>query len=133
MCYSELSNELVFLKDIQHTIDLISWSPLPNLPHYRMNPMNLYWTYRIRKKSGYDSEESINKESMNPCTVLDLHTLKKNGVGECVDNQGINTITINDIIDVIIQVMIYAKINQKTICEVLITRQKWVEMSEKLL
>lgn len=51
---NDLPDELSPLKDIQHAIDLISGSQIPNSPHYKINPTKqteLKWLVELLKKS----------------------------------------------------------------------------------
>ena len=80
------------LRGIEHQIDFIPDSSIPNRPAYRANPKE---TKKIQRQVDELMQKGFVKESLSPCSVPVILVPKKDGTWRmCVDCRAINKITV---------------------------------------
>ena len=88
----EMPHGLPPIRGIEHQIDLIPGTPLPNRAAYKANPTE---TRELQRQVNELLSKGLVRESLSPCAVPVILVPKKDGTWRiCVDCRAINKITI---------------------------------------
>ena len=121
MFSDDLPDHLPPLQNIQHAIDLVPRATLPNLPPYRLNPIE---HLELQRQVKGLLRKGFVRKSLNPCAVPALLAPKKDGTWRmCIDSHAINKIMVkyrfsiprlDDMLDMMASATVFSKINLKS-------------------